>query len=130
MSRTSSEIHRKISMPKNSPFHPLVHERDPISAPVSPSVLRRASSQAESEDQPKMSLRSGRRKLGSRHGWALGRGRGGVSQSFSPGDQRAQPRIRLHSSHTAATAIWEHDGSPTPSQDSEEGRGEDYKDIN
>ncbi|XP_057204958.1 coiled-coil domain containing 88A [Triplophysa rosa] len=106
-----------------------VHEQDPISAPVSPSVLRRASSQAESEDQPKVNLRTGRRKLGSRHGWALGRGRGGVSQSFSPGDQHAQPRIRLRSSHTASTAIWEHDGSPTPSQDSEEGRVEREENI-
>ncbi|XP_052471181.1 girdin isoform X1 [Carassius gibelio] len=99
-----------------------VHEQDPISAPVSPSSLRRISSQAE-EDQPKANLRSGRRKLGSRHGWALGRGRGGTSQSFSPGDQRVQPRIRLRSSQTGATALWEHDGSPTPSQDSPSSEG-------
>lgn len=105
-------------------LHLTVH--DPISAPVSPSILRRASSQAESEDHPKANLRSGRRKLGSRHGWALGRGRG-VSQSFSPGDQHTQPRIRLRSSQPTAAALWEHDGSPTPSHDSlsEEGRGED-----
>lgn len=105
-------------------FHPSVHEQDPISAPVSPSSLRRISSQAE-EEQPKANLRSGRRKLGSRHGWALGKGRGGTSQSFSPGDHRVQPRIRLCSSQTGAMALWEHDGSPTPSQESpsEEGRG-------
>uniref|UniRef100_A0A672MUX2 Girdin-like n=1 Tax=Sinocyclocheilus grahami TaxID=75366 RepID=A0A672MUX2_SINGR len=107
-----------------------VQEQDPISAPVSPSSLRRISSQAE-EDQPKANLRSGRRKLGSRHGWALGRGRGGISQSFSPGDQRVQPRIRLHSSQTGAMALWEHDGSPTPSQDSpsEEGRVDSEENI-
>ncbi len=115
----------------SSLFHPSVHEQGPISAPVSPSSLRRISSQAE-DDQPKANLRSGRRKLGSRHGWALGRGRGGISQSFSPGDQRVQPRIRLRSSQTGAMALWEHDGSPTPSQDSpsEEGRGKKSKDIN
>ncbi|XP_052010341.1 girdin-like [Xyrauchen texanus] len=100
------------------------HEQDPISAPVSPNPLRRVSFQPESEDQPKANLRSGRRKLGSRHGWALGRGRGGVSQSFSPGDQHTQPRIRLRSSQASAIALWEHDRSPTHSQDSlsEEGR--------
>ncbi|KAI2656972.1 Girdin [Labeo rohita] len=101
------------------------HEQDPISAPVSPSLLRRISSQAE-DDQPKTNLRTGRRKLGSRHGWAIGRGRGGISQSFSPGDQRIQPRIRLRSSQTGATALWEHDGSPTPSQDSPSEEGRDF----
>ncbi|XP_051505246.1 coiled-coil domain containing 88A isoform X2 [Myxocyprinus asiaticus] len=108
-----------------------VHEKDPSSAPVSPNPLRRARSQPESEDQPKANLRSGRRKLGSRHGWALSRGRGGVSQSFSPGDQRIQPRIRLHSSQAGATILWEKDGSPTPSQDSlsEEGRVESEENI-
>uniref|UniRef100_A0A8C1TX60 Coiled-coil domain containing 88B n=1 Tax=Cyprinus carpio TaxID=7962 RepID=A0A8C1TX60_CYPCA len=107
-----------------------VHEQDPISAPVSPSSLRRISSQAE-EEQPKANLRSGRRKLGSRHGWALGKGRGGTSQSFSPGDHRVQPRIRLRSSQTGAMALWEHDGSPTPSQDSpsEEGRVDSEENI-
>ncbi|XP_051515017.1 girdin-like isoform X2 [Myxocyprinus asiaticus] len=107
------------------------HEQAPISAPVSPNPLRRVSFQPESEDQSKVNLRSGRRKLGSRHGWALGRGRGGVSQSFSPGDQRTQPRIRLRSSQAGATALWEHDGSPTPSQNSlsEEGRVESEENI-
>ncbi|XP_048032357.1 coiled-coil domain containing 88A [Megalobrama amblycephala] len=113
-----------------SPAPVPVHEHDTISAPVSPSLLRRISSQAE-EEQPKANLRSGRRKLGSRHGWALGRGRGGVSQSFSPGDQRAQPRMRLRSSQTGATALWEYDSSPTPSQDSpsEEGRVDSEENI-
>ncbi|XP_056113261.1 coiled-coil domain containing 88A [Rhinichthys klamathensis goyatoka] len=103
---------------------------DPISAPVSPSLLRRVASQAEDE-QPKANLRTGRRKLGSRHGWALGRGKGGISQSFSPGDQRVQPRTRLRSSQTGATALWEYDGSPTPSQDSpsEEGRVDSEENI-
>ncbi len=115
---------KRIKIVRSSLFHPSVHERDPISAPVSPSSLRRITSQAE-DDQPKANLRTGRRKLGSRHGWALGRGKGGISQSFSPGDQHVQPRIRLRSSQTGAKALWEHDGSPTPSQDSpsEEGRG-------
>ncbi|KAL0176079.1 hypothetical protein M9458_028409, partial [Cirrhinus mrigala] len=58
------------------------HEQDPISAPVSPSLLRRISSQAE-DDQTRTNLRTGRRKLGSRHGWALGRGRGGISHGYS-----------------------------------------------
>ncbi|XP_067244890.1 coiled-coil domain containing 88A isoform X1 [Chanodichthys erythropterus] len=113
-----------------SPAPVPVHEHDTISAPVSPSLLRRISSQAE-EEQPKANLRTGRRKLGSRHGWALGRGRGGVSQSFSPGDQRAQPRMRLRSSQTGATALWEYDSSPTPSQDSpsEEGRVDSEENI-
>ncbi|XP_067313377.1 coiled-coil domain containing 88A isoform X2 [Pseudorasbora parva] len=113
-----------------SPAPVPVHEQDPISAPVSPSILRRGASQAE-EEHPKANLRTGRRKLGSRHGWALGKGRGGVSQSFSPGDQHAQPRIRLHSSQTGAMALWEHEGSPTPSQDSpsEEGRVDSEENI-
>nr|XP_055034436.1 coiled-coil domain containing 88A [Misgurnus anguillicaudatus] len=115
-----------VDGPPGSPTPLSVH--DPISAPVSPSILRRASAQAESEDQSKANLRSGRRKLGSRHGWAIGRGRG-VSQSFSPGDQHAQPRIRLRSSQPTAGALWEHDGSPTPSHDSEEGRVESEESI-
>lgn len=113
-----------------SPASGPVHDQDPISAPVSPSPLRRISYQVE-EEQPKANLRTGRRKLGSRHGWALGKGRGGVSQSFSPGDQRSQPRIRLRSSQTGASALWEHDSSPTPSQDSpsEEGRVDSEENI-
>ncbi|KAI1898659.1 hypothetical protein AGOR_G00074650 [Albula goreensis] len=94
-----------------------VQNADPLSAPVSPSPLRKASS-TESEDQPRVVLRSGRRKLGSRHGWGLGRGRGGgVSQSFSPGDNRPSPRER-YCSQGASVAIWEGDSSPTPSHES------------
>ncbi|KAG9346510.1 hypothetical protein JZ751_006821 [Albula glossodonta] len=95
----------------------LTEATDPLSAPVSPSPLRKASS-TESEDQPRVVLRSGRRKLGSRHGWGLGRGRGGgVSQSFSPGDNRPSPRER-YCSQGASVAIWEGDSSPTPSHES------------
>ncbi|XP_036404235.1 coiled-coil domain containing 88A [Megalops cyprinoides] len=91
-------------------------QQDPLSAPVSPSPLRKSSS-TESEEQARVVLRSGRRKLGSRHGWGLGRGRGGVSQSFSPGDQRPCPRDRFHS-QGGATAIWQSKGSSTPSHES------------
>ncbi|KAJ8337986.1 hypothetical protein SKAU_G00369520 [Synaphobranchus kaupii] len=92
-------------------------QHDPLSAPVSPSPLRKGSS-LESEDQPRLASRSARRKLGSRHGWGLGRGRGGgVSQSFSPGDHRPSPRER-YSSQAGPTAIWESDDSATPSQES------------
>ncbi|XP_072519672.1 coiled-coil domain containing 88A [Salminus brasiliensis] len=104
--------------PPSSPAH--THEIDPRSAPVSPTPLRRMSSQGETEEQPKVVMRSARRKLGSRHGWGLGRGReGGVSQSFSPGDQRPLSRSRLR---TPSSALWEKekDSSPSPS---EEGRG-------
>ncbi|XP_028816478.1 coiled-coil domain containing 88A isoform X2 [Denticeps clupeoides] len=96
--------------------------QDPRSAPVSPTPLRRISSQ-DTEDPSK---RSGRRKLGSRHGWALGRGgRGGaVTQSFSPGDQIVHPREWLRSTRIASTTTWEAEASATPSQDSlsEEGK--------
>ncbi|KAL7863013.1 hypothetical protein SRHO_G00119970 [Serrasalmus rhombeus] len=103
--------------PPSSPAH--AQEQDPRSAPVSPSPLRRVSSQGETEE-PKVVLRTTRRKLGSRHGWALSRGRdSGVSQSFSPGDHRPLSRSRLR---TPSSALWEkeQDSSPTPS---EEGRG-------
>lgn len=100
-------------------------ERDPSSAPASPSTLRRISSQGDADEPSKVVLRPARRKLGSsRHGWSLGRGReGGVSQSFSPGDRRSRPIQRLN---TPSSALWEkeQDGSPTPS---EEGRGETEK---
>ncbi|KAG7464519.1 hypothetical protein MATL_G00166490 [Megalops atlanticus] len=91
-------------------------QQDPLSAPVSPSPLRKSSS-TESEEQACVVLRSGRRKLASRHGWGLGRGRGGVSQSFSPGDQRPCPRDRFHS-QGGATAIWQSEGSSAPSHES------------
>ncbi|XP_063046686.1 coiled-coil domain containing 88A [Engraulis encrasicolus] len=110
----------------HSPSPPL--PPDPRSAPGSPTPLRRVSS-ADSEDPPRPGQRSGRRKLGSRHGWNLGRGgRGaggaggaGVSQSFSPGDQRPHPRERWHTSQ----ALWEtQDSSPSQDSLSEEGKGE------
>ncbi|KAF5896019.1 girdin-like isoform X2 [Clarias magur] len=103
------------------------HERDPSSAPGSPSTSRRASSQGDTDEPSKVVLKTARRKLGSsRHGWGLGRGRdGGVSQSFSPGDRRSRPIQRLN---TPPSALWEKDldGSPTPS---EEGRGESEENI-
>ncbi|TRY54743.1 hypothetical protein DNTS_031266 [Danionella cerebrum] len=96
-------------------------DQDPISAPVSPSALRRV---LADDDQPKTTLRPGRRKLGSRHGWALSRGREGISQSFSPGDQPAHSRTRLRSSQVIATALWEKDNSPR-----EEDRGDSEENI-
>ncbi|KAM7389858.1 hypothetical protein PAMP_023808 [Pampus punctatissimus] len=74
--------------------------------------------QGQSHTEPDISvpgtpvLRSGsggRRKLGSRHGWGLGLARGGsgVSQSFSPGDQKTPPRWRLRSSQNNSTVLWE-----------------------
>uniref|UniRef100_A0A8B9KM88 Girdin-like n=1 Tax=Astyanax mexicanus TaxID=7994 RepID=A0A8B9KM88_ASTMX len=99
---------------------------DPRSAPVSPTPLRRVSSQGDTEEQPKVVVRSARRKLGSRHGWGMSRGReGAVSQSFSPGDQRPLPRGRFR---TPSSALWEKekDSSPSPS---EEGRGESEENL-
>ncbi|XP_064182210.1 coiled-coil domain containing 88A [Anguilla rostrata] len=92
-------------------------QHDPLSAPVSPCPLRKASS-VESEDSPRLALRSARRKLGSRHGWGLGRGRGGggLSQSFSPGDHRPSPRER-YCPQGGPNAIWEAEDSPTPGQE-------------
>ncbi|KAK1804421.1 hypothetical protein P4O66_020446, partial [Electrophorus voltai] len=102
-------------------------EQDPRSAPSSPMPLRRVASQGETEEQPKVVLRTAtRRKLGSRHGWGMGRGRdNNVSQSFSPGDQRTPPRTRFRS---PSSALWEgeNDSSPTPS---EEGRGESEESV-
>ncbi|XP_061581562.1 coiled-coil domain containing 88A [Cololabis saira] len=87
---------------------------DPRSAPVSPSPLRKVLSQTEPDISAPGTpvLRSGsrgRRKLGSRHGWGLGltRGGSGVSQSFSPGDQKTHPRERLRSSQNSGSVVWE-----------------------
>lgn len=81
----------------------------------------------------------GRRKLGSRHGWGLGLARAGsgVSQSFSPGDHKTQPRLRLRSNQNA-TVLWEGErgetsapqaaDAPLTNQESveeDEGRGEE-----
>uniref|UniRef100_A0A3B4UX84 Coiled-coil domain containing 88B n=1 Tax=Seriola dumerili TaxID=41447 RepID=A0A3B4UX84_SERDU len=90
------------------------------SAPVSPSLLRKAPSQTEPDISVPgtPTLRSGsggRRKLGSRHGWGLGLARGGsgVSQSFSPGDNKTPPRQRLRSSQNTPTVLWEGDRGET-----------------
>ncbi|XP_024139842.1 coiled-coil domain containing 88A isoform X1 [Oryzias melastigma] len=120
---------------------------DPRSAPVSPSLQRKLSNHAEPDISAPgtPTLRSGsggRRKLGSRHGWGIGLARGGsgVSQSFSPGDQKTHPRQRLRSSQTSQTSqssvLWEGAGaemsrhldpeSPLTSQDGveeDDGRG-------
>ena len=113
---------------------------DPRSAPVSPSPLRKAPSQTEQDISAPgtPSLRSGsgaRRKLGSRHGWGLGLARGGsgVSQSFSPGDHKTPPLLRVRSDHSSSSVLWEGQGgetntdAPLNSQESveaDEGRGE------
>lgn len=98
---------------------PTAQPVDPRSAPSSPSPLRRVASQPDSDVEVGggASVRPmGRRKLGSRHGWGLGlgRGSGGVSQSFSAGDQKTPPRQRLRASQTGSMAIWEGEveGSP------------------
>lgn len=86
---------------------------------------------------PTTRLGSGsRRKLGSRHGWGLGLARGG-SQSFSPGDNKTPPRLRLRSNQNTSTILWEGErgetnapqvaDAPVTSQESieeDEGRGE------
>ncbi|XP_076015657.1 coiled-coil domain containing 88A isoform X2 [Genypterus blacodes] len=91
---------------------------DPRSAPVSPSPARRTQSDAdpdisEPEVQPVRTGSGGRRKLGSRHGWGLGIGRGGsISHSFSPGDHKTPPRLQQRpsqqrSSQQASAVLWE-----------------------
>ncbi|XP_044061105.1 coiled-coil domain containing 88A isoform X2 [Siniperca chuatsi] len=89
-------------------------QSDPRSAPVSPSPMRKAPSHTEPDisvpGTPTMRSGSGgRRKLGSRHGWGLGLARGGsgVSQSFSPGDHKSPPNLRLRSSQNSSTVLWE-----------------------
>ncbi|XP_077388443.1 coiled-coil domain containing 88A isoform X2 [Festucalex cinctus] len=90
-------------------------QRDPCSAPGSPCPSRKAPLHTEPEISSPTSLvprsgSGGRRKLGSRHGWGLTRGGAGVSQSFSPGDQKTPPRLRLLSGQnttTTTTVLWE-----------------------
>ncbi|XP_061786433.1 coiled-coil domain containing 88A isoform X1 [Nerophis lumbriciformis] len=94
---------------------------DPCSAPGSPCPLRKTPAHSEPDISlpttaaPRSGAR-GRRKLGSRHGWGLTRV-GGVSQSFSPGDQKTPPRSRLLSGHSgpssAPQVLWEGAGGPT-----------------
>ncbi|XP_074530969.1 coiled-coil domain containing 88A isoform X2 [Halichoeres trimaculatus] len=100
---------------------------DPRSAPVSPSPMRRAQSQADPEisgpGSPATRAGSGgRRKLGSRHGWGLGltRSGSGVSQSFSPGDHKTPPRQRLRSSQNTSTVLWEGEQGQTNSEQAAE----------
>lgn len=120
---------------------------DPRSAPVSPSPMRKARSQTEPDistpgTPATRSGSGGRRKLGSRHGWGLGLARGGsgVSQSFSPGDQKALPRLRLRSGQNTSTVLWEGNRGETntpraadaplnsaESVEEDEGRGEGEK---
>ncbi|XP_041799953.1 coiled-coil domain containing 88A isoform X2 [Chelmon rostratus] len=83
---------------------------DPRSAPVSPSPMRKAEPDISVPGTPATRSGSGgRRKLGSRHGWGLGLARGGsgVSQSFSPGDHKTPPRLRLRSSQNTSSVLWE-----------------------
>ncbi|KAM3613360.1 uncharacterized protein V6R79_024728 [Siganus canaliculatus] len=107
---------------------------DPLSAPVSPSPVRKADPDISVPGTPAMRSGSGgRRKLGSRHGWGLGLARGGtgVSQSFSPGDNKTAPRLRLRSSQNNSTVVWEGEtNAPLSSQESveeDDGRGEEEK---
>ncbi len=116
---------------------------DPRSAPVSPSPMRKAEPDISVPGTPAMRSGSGgRRKLGSRHGWGLGLARGGsgVSQSFSPGDHKSPPRLRLRSSQNNTTVLWENENGkastpkaaevPLSSQESveeDEVRGEEEK---
>ncbi|XP_057706782.1 coiled-coil domain containing 88A [Corythoichthys intestinalis] len=93
-------------------------QRDPCSAPGSPCPLRKAPLHTEPEISSPTNLAprpgsGGRRKLGSRHGWGLTRGGAGVSQSFSPGDQKTAPRHRLFSGQNTTTVLWERERGET-----------------
>lgn len=116
---------------------------DPRSAPVSPSSTRKAEPDISVPGTPTSRPGSGvRKKLGSRHGWGRGLGLArGNSQSFSPGDHKTPPRLRLRSSQIPASASWEGEGgeatsprtadAPLASQDSIEedpSGGEEVKD--
>ncbi|XP_061136856.1 coiled-coil domain containing 88A isoform X2 [Syngnathus typhle] len=92
-------------------------QRDPCSAPGSPCPSRISS---PTNLVPHSGSR-GRRKLGSRHGWGLTRGGAGVSQSFSPGDQRTPPRLRLLSGQNTSAVVWERESVETsaPQQEAE-----------
>ncbi|XP_062249558.1 coiled-coil domain containing 88A [Platichthys flesus] len=95
-------------------------QSDPRSAPVSPSPLRKSPSETEPDislpgTPPSRSGSGGRRKLGSRHGWGLGlvRGGSGISQSFSPGDNKTHPRQQLRSNLNTSSVLWEKDRGQT-----------------
>ncbi|XP_035017740.1 coiled-coil domain containing 88A [Hippoglossus stenolepis] len=95
-------------------------QSDPRSAPVSPSPLRKTPSETEPDislpgTPPSRSGSGGRRKLGSRHGWGMGlvRGGSGVSQSFSPGDNKTHPRQQLRSNLNTSSVLWEKERGET-----------------
>ncbi|KAM4732033.1 coiled-coil domain containing 88A [Anableps anableps] len=112
------------------------------SAPVSPSPLRKTTSNPDPDisvpGTPTPARCGPRRKLGSRHGWGIGLSRGGsgISQSFSPGDNKTPPRQRLRSSQNSTTILWEgagrekdtpHDATSLTSQESIEEGGKDNR---
>nr|XP_015195318.1 PREDICTED: coiled-coil domain-containing protein 88B-like [Lepisosteus oculatus] len=80
-------------------------ESNPRSAPVSPSPLRKAPSSQSMLEERRVILGSSRRKLSSRYG---------ISESFSPGDNRATPRDRFR--QRVGTIVWE--PAAPPSRDS------------
>ncbi|XP_051929011.1 coiled-coil domain containing 88A [Hippocampus zosterae] len=88
-------------------------QRDLCSAPGSPCPSRKATEISSPTNLVPRSGSGGRRKLGSRHGWALTRGGAGVSQSFSPGDQKTPPRLRLLSGQTTSKVLWESESGET-----------------
>uniref|UniRef100_A0A3P9PM76 Coiled-coil domain containing 88B n=1 Tax=Poecilia reticulata TaxID=8081 RepID=A0A3P9PM76_POERE len=97
----------------NDPTTMLHTISDLRSAPVSPSPLRKTSSNPDPDisvpGTPTVARYGPRKKLGSRHGWGIGlpRGGSGVSQSFSPGDNKTPPRQRLRSSQNSSNVLWE-----------------------
>uniref|UniRef100_A0A3Q2Z3Z1 Coiled-coil domain containing 88B n=1 Tax=Hippocampus comes TaxID=109280 RepID=A0A3Q2Z3Z1_HIPCM len=101
-----------------------VHENDDSPhAPGSPCPSRKATEISSPTNLVPRSGSGGRRKLGSRHGWGLTRGGAGVSQSFSPGDQKTPPRLRLLSGQTTSKVLWESESGETSApEQAEEGR--------
>ncbi|XP_056899123.1 coiled-coil domain containing 88A isoform X1 [Takifugu flavidus] len=86
---------------------------DPRSAPGSPVPGRKVEPDISVPGIPTTRPGSGgRRKLGSRHGWGLGLARGGsgLSQSFSPGDHKTPPLLRLRSAQNTQAVVWEGEG--------------------
>lgn len=86
---------------------------DPRSAPGSPVPGRKAEPDISVPGIPATRPGSGgRRKLGSRHGWGIGLARGGsgLSHSFSPGDHKTPPLLRLRSAQNKQTVVWEGEG--------------------